>query len=222
MAYLYAYIHGFASSPLSRKAVILAERFAEQGMFLHRPDLNRPSFAALTYTDALKQMDIMHEEHATAEDRWCLIGSSMGGYLSAFWAERYPERVSRLLLLCPGFDLPRRWPLIHGESAMKRWKEEGALTLPDAVGHPTPVHWGFFEDSQRYPPFPSVSCPTVIVHGVNDTVVPIESSRQYVADYPQVTLIETDDDHSLTASIERIWQETQRFFPMNLPEKEGE
>ena len=30
----------------------------------------------------------------------------------ATWAELHPERVERMFLLCPGFDLPSRWPLL--------------------------------------------------------------------------------------------------------------
>lgn len=35
--------------------------------------------------------------------KFCLIGSSMGGYLSCRWAQLHPERVESLFLLCPAF-----------------------------------------------------------------------------------------------------------------------
>jgi pimeloyl-ACP methyl ester carboxylesterase len=31
-----------------------------------------------------------------------LIGSSMGGYIAARYAELHPEQVAKLVLLCPG------------------------------------------------------------------------------------------------------------------------
>lgn len=44
-----------------------------------------------------------------------------------------------------------------------------------------------------------------ILHGLADTVVPIEGSRRYASRSPeQVKLIEVDDDHRLTDSIQRI------------------
>jgi hypothetical protein len=44
----HAYLHGFASGPLARQGTWLAERLGRRGIELHRPDLNRPSFAELT------------------------------------------------------------------------------------------------------------------------------------------------------------------------------
>ena len=46
-------------------------------------------------------------------------------------------------------------------------------------------------------------CPTTIVHGLRDDVVPIEVSRRFAA-RTGATLIEVDDDHRLSASREVI------------------
>ncbi len=212
--HVYAYIHGFASGPKARKGELLGESFAALGHTLLRPDINNPSFSKLTYTGSLARLDEMDTTHRDAAQTWCLIGSSMGGYLSAYWSSRFPERVARLVLLCPGFDLVSRWPKLHGKEKMDRWQHDGFLMLPDAEGTQTPVHWGFIEDSLRYPTFPIVPCPTLIIHGTRDTVVPIDSSRAYAAQHPHVELLEVDDDHGLIASMPRIWQETQRFFAL--------
>ncbi|MCB9639655.1 MAG: alpha/beta fold hydrolase [Myxococcales bacterium] len=214
---LYAYIHGFASGPQSHKGLLLAESFASVGKEMLRPDLNHPSFAELTYTGALTKMDAMDAQHRQDDQRWCLVGSSMGGFLSAYWSSQHPERVERLVLLCPGFDLVRRWPILHGQEKMDQWKRDGALMLPDSKGVQTPVHWGFIEDSLQYPPFPVTPCPTLIIHGTRDEVVPIESSRTYAAQHRHVELLEVDDDHGLVASLPLIWSEIQRFFDLNAP-----
>jgi dipeptidyl aminopeptidase/acylaminoacyl peptidase len=44
----------------------------------------------------------------------------------------------------------------------------------------------------------------VILHGVRDDVVPIETSRRFVADRPHVRLIELDDGHELLATLPEI------------------
>lgn len=45
-------------------------------------------------------------------------------------------------------------------------------------------------------------CPTVIVHGKGDAIVPIETSRKLAREHPdRVELIEVDDNHSLSSSI---------------------
>ena len=47
-----------------------------------------------------------------------------------------------------------------------------------------------------------MQCPTTIIHGREDAVVPIDSSRRYAGEHDHVKLIEVDDDHPLHASVE--------------------
>ena len=198
----YAYLHGFASSSRSFKGVALAERFEADGHTLHLPDLNRPSFARLTVSAALQVLDDL--DTAVPGGPWRLIGSSMGGFVASRWAQLHPEKVERLLLLCPGFGLPDRWPSILGEDAFARWEREGKLEFPDVDGTPTGVHWAFVEDARRHPGHPDVPCPTHIIHGRRDEVVPFAGSETYAASREHVELVEVDDVHSLTASLDVI------------------
>ncbi len=203
----YAYLHGFGSSPLTKKGVRLAGALAEKGLVLERPDLNRPSFAKLSPRAALDAITEM-----AGGDTWSIMGSSMGGYLAARWASLHPEQVKKLVLLCPGFELASRWPAIVGPERMARWKREGSLLFPDGEGRPVPVHYAFYEEGRTLPERPRVTCPARIYHGVHDEVVPIETSRAYVEENPHVELVELDDDHALLASIDRILRETMTFF----------
>lgn len=200
-----AYLHGFASGPESWKGRQLDARFRQHGPALQRPDLNRPSFAELTLGGALGAVDELDRAEGGPEaPAWCFVGSSMGGWVAARWAELNPERVHRLVLLCPGFDLVSRWPSIVGEQALARWQREGFLELPDREGQPVPVHWEFVADARRRRRWPEVPCPTLIVHGVHDEQVPVDFSRSYAAGRPHVELVEVDDDHGLAASVDRI------------------
>lgn len=204
----YAYLHGFASSALSYKGTELARRLARRGVILELPDLNRPSFAELTAEGALAAVG----ELTSGGDRWRFVGSSFGGWIAALWASRNPERVDRLLLLCPGFGLAGRWPLLLGEEAFARWRRQGRLAFEDGAGQPVEVHWGFFESVRRHPAVPEVPCPTRIVHGVRDEVVPVEGSRAYAADRDRVDLVEVDDDHGLAASVDLIERQALDFL----------
>ncbi|MCB9764112.1 MAG: alpha/beta fold hydrolase [Alphaproteobacteria bacterium] len=205
----YAYLHGFASSPASVKGTALAERFARLGVTLEQPDLNQPSFSALTYSGALAALDAMDDAPSA---RWCLIGSSMGGYLAARWAELNPDRVHRLVLLCPGFEMTSRWPGIIGESAFARWERRGSLPLPGPGGRIVTVGWGLVEDARAHPALPEVPCPTLILHGQRDEVVPFEISERYAAARSGVRLIRLDDDHGMVGSLSRIYRESADFF----------
>ncbi|MFV8752288.1 alpha/beta fold hydrolase [Nannocystaceae bacterium ST9] len=219
MSIRHAYLHGFASSSLSTKGVAMRRHYAgkpEGTPELHTPDLNWPSFAELTYTGMLAAFDAFdrqldeREQVEPGSARWRLIGSSMGGWVASRWAQLHPERVDRLLLLCPAFDFTTRWPVLIGEQAFARWREQGSIPLADGTKQIVDVHYELFLDAARQPARPVASCPTKIVHGTRDDIVPIASSREYAAAHANVELIEVDDDHLLMrslATIERIVDE---------------
>ena len=207
----YLYLHGFASSRQSRKGVELREQLAGDGVELELLDLNVPSFERQTYSSICAHLDAVD---ATTPPGCTLrlTGSSMGGYLAARWTELHPDRVDRLFLLCPGFDLPARWPLLLGDEAFSLWESAGSIPVEDADGNKRPLHWGLVEDARRHPAYPEVPCPTRIVHGLRDEVVSVETSRRYARSRPHVGLTELDDDHSLTESIDRIAREMRSHF----------
>ena len=198
-----AYLHGFAGSPLSKKGLLLRKAFEAAGLELLLPDLNAPSFAELSPRAMLGVLDTLDAEEGD-EQAWGFVGSSFGGWLSARWAELHPTRVARLLLLCPAFDLAGRWPELLPPGAMDKWRRDGSLLMPDSAGTPTRVHYRFYEESRAEPAFPSVPCPTLIIHGIRDTTVPIEGSRRYAAEREHVELVEVDDVHDLMASQQLI------------------
>ena len=132
MEYRYAYLHGFASGARSTKGVALRERLAKRGIELWLPDLNRPSFARLSHRAMLAHLDEMDR---LAPAPWRFIGSSLGGWLAARWAELRPQRVDRLVLLCPGFNLAARWPLLFGQQAIHDWRDRGTMMVPERSGN---------------------------------------------------------------------------------------
>ena len=198
----FAYLHGLSSSPLATKATALRAAFDAHQWTLHCPDLNQPSFATLTFDAALAALDALAEQHPG--ERWRLIGSSMGGYLAARWAQLHPRRVERLLLLCPGFDLAARWPTLLGADALARWERDGAFPIPDGTGAPVDVHWDFVTNARAHPAYPEVRCRTRIIHGRQDEVVPFQNSVDYADARPHVDLVTVDDDHRLVASLPTI------------------
>lgn len=201
------YLHGFASSAESRKGTHLDRVLSRHGVALHRLELNLPSFAELSPLAALDRV-----EEAAGDGPVTLLGSSLGGWLSAVWASRHPERVARLVLLCPGFDLATRWPVLIGNDGMARWERVGVFHFDDALGRPTGVHWRFVEEARTLPPRPGVRCPALVIHGRQDEVVPLESSERWVAEQPDARLVVVEDDHALAGSLDRIGEEVVRFL----------
>ncbi len=197
------YLHGFASGPLAFKGRRLKREFEARGMPFALPDLNVPSFAKLSARAMLETLDALDAREGDDEG-WAFVASSLGGWVAARWAELHPDRVARLILLCPAFDLCARWTALASPGEMERWRSEGSLVTADGAGTKTPLHYRFYEELCEEPAYPSVSCETQIIHGTRDERVPIEGSREYARSHPNVELIEVDDAHDLHASIDLI------------------
>lgn len=204
----YLYLHGFASGPASRKGVHLERALAPRGVTLERLDLNVPSFADLSPVRALEVVD----RAAGPAGPLTLLGSSMGGWLSAVWAARHPARVARVVLLCPGFDLPNRWPPILGAEAFARWERDGRFVFEDGEGRPTPVTWRFVEEARTLPAWPAVRCPALVLHGTRDEAVPFAASERWVREQADARLVALDDDHALLGDLDRLTWEVATFL----------
>ncbi len=210
----YAYLHGFASNPQSEKGLALAEDFESYGIELRRPNLNHPSFAELTYSGMLEAVDELDED-TPGDEPWSIIGSSMGGYTASRWAQLHPDRVDRMVLLCPGFNMGERWVELLGEEGLENWKEEGSFLFFGPDDQLEAIHWDLYADAvEKHPPFPEPPCETLILHGTDDDIVPIEGSRRYADAHDQVELIELDDEHTLENSVDRIAEEATRWFEL--------
>lgn len=202
----FAYLHGFASGTGSRKGSRLAAAFRSRGAAFYQPDLNLPSFAELTYSGMLRAVDELdaHAGGVDAGGRGGFVGSSMGGWVAARWAELHPARVDRLLLLAPGFDLGNRWRHLISPQELADWERRGWIEAKDGTGTSALLHWEFMRDARRQPPFPEPPCATLVLHGRHDAVVPLAVSQQFARTRPQVRLEVLEDDHDLLATLPYI------------------
>lgn len=201
------YLHGFASSPASRKATLFRERFREKGIVLAVPDLSEGEFVRLTLT---RQLDVIRRTAGDSEIS--LIGSSMGGYLAALYAAR-SERVRRVVLMAPAFGFAVRYAASLGHEKMRQWQEQGWLEVMHyATGTMEPLSWSLMEDARFFEVEPAVTQPTLIFHGRKDGVVPVEASRGFALGRPNVELVEYDSDHELMDVVETMWTRTWEFL----------
>lgn len=211
----YIYLHGFASSPQSAKAQYLRDRFAACQLALNIPDLNQGDFSRLTLTRQLQQVESLFPSPETPV---VLIGSSFGGLTAAWLAQRNPQ-VQRIVLLAPAFSFLSHWLPKLGEPQVQQWQASGSL----AVYHygeqrSLRLHYEFVRDASLYAQEnlqPAV--PTLILHGREDEVIPIQASRDYAQARSFVKLIELDSDHSLGNALPEIWQAIYRFLQLPPP-----
>jgi hypothetical protein len=203
----FVYLHGFASSPSSRKARFFEQRFRELGIGLEIPDLAEGNFRSLTLT---AQLNVI--ARVCGGGSVSLIGSSMGGYLAALYGARHAE-VQKLVLLAPAFSFASRWPETLGEQAMQQWKRTNALEVFHySEGRVVELGYQLIEDAQRYEPYPDFTQPVLIFQGRNDTVVPPIYAETFAARHPNATLRLLDSDHDLVDVLDEMWRETEEFL----------
>jgi len=203
----FVYLHGFASSPSSRKARFFEARFHELGMGLEIPDLAEDNFRNLTLSAQLNLVGRLCGGEPVS-----LIGSSMGGYLAALYAARHDE-VEKLVLLAPAFSFASRWPETLGEQKMEQWKRTNTLRVFHyAEGREVELGYQLIEDALQYEAYPDYTQPALIFQGVHDTVVPPEYAETFAALHSNTDLRLLDSDHDLVNVLDEMWRETEQFL----------
>lgn len=224
----FLYLHGFASSPKSRKATFFKERLEQLGHRCLVPDLNVPSFKELTLS---AQLSLIEKLRPLLADQIVIIGSSMGGLLAALLATSTCGRneatsltkspqlslpgIRAIILMAPGFGITKRWRELVGVEGMAAWQETGYRKyFHYAVDKNLDLHWGFIEDLKQHPAEVQVDIPTLLLHGIHDETVPIEHSRQFAKQNSGAKLVELEDGHELGDSLEQIWSHTVTFLQL--------
>lgn len=201
------YLHGFASTPMSRKAQVFRERFLERGIRIFVPDLAEGDFEHLTITGQLRVIERLADGAPVS-----LIGSSMGGYLAALYASRHLE-VEKLLLMAPAFYFPQKWTQTLGAARVDEWQRTRKLmTFHYGEQREMTLDYAIVEDGLRYDAAPGFGQPALIFHGTRDSVVPPSHSIEYAQAHPNVTLRLVDSGHELTDVLDLMWEEGSRFL----------
>ena len=128
-----------------------------------------------------------------------------------FQGQMLAERVQTLRAVLADLD-PEQPILLAGSSyggAVAAWTAmhtrhplAGLLLLAPALHYAEPP----VPDADAYAP---VSVPTVIIHGTEDTIVPLSASETYAAKAAHVVVHAVNDGHRLVGSLDRIVQTIQ-------------
>lgn len=209
------YLHGFGSSPASKKANLFRAPLEALGANYLVPDLNVPSFETLTLSAMLERTA---EAVSNCPDGPVfLVGSSMGGLTALHFTDRYRDsaakRVEKLVLLAPAFaflDNRRR----QDADLLDQWQREGHYPFFNyLVGEMRPVHYGLVEDSRRYDSYAvNLELPMLIYHGRQDESVDYRQSERFADGRPNVTLRLLESDHQLLDQTDTILAGMIAFF----------
>jgi hypothetical protein len=212
----YFYLHGFASSPDSGKAEYVRRRLAPFGVHLHAPDFNAPDFSSLTVTRMLAQ--VRSAIVALPPGPVGLIGSSLGGFVAIHAAASGtadPERpIARLVLLAPAVDFASGRDGWLSDAELERWRATGwREVFHHALGRGVPLHYGLYEDGNRYDAFEAeFDTPTLVFQGEQDVVVNPTRVVEWAAPRRNVRVRMLADDHRLQVHLDAIWAESAAFF----------
>ena len=206
------YLHGFASSPASSKARFFSNKFKEAGFDVDVPTLDGGDFRNLTITS---QLDIL-ERAAAGSDRVILMGSSLGGYLTAVYAARHPQQVERAIMMAPAFCFARRYSAELPE--LEDWKRTGVMELFHyGDKRPRELRYNLITDGLEYEDYPDVQQPALILHGALDPVVPVMLSQEFARLHPSTSRLRIypKSGHELTDVVDEMWAEIQAFLGLS-------
>jgi pimeloyl-ACP methyl ester carboxylesterase len=142
-------------------------------------------------------------------ERLSLVGTSLGGWIAAAFAIAHPERVERLVLAAPAgikvdgvprFDFFAR-PFEETLQHLFHDPTRAAQILPTEYGPEVIVRtyhelttlarltWNpYFYDPKLQQRLPRLQCPTLLVWGENDTVLPPVHAETYASLMPNARL----------------------------------
>jgi pimeloyl-ACP methyl ester carboxylesterase len=203
------YVHGFRSVRYGEKAQALEEACARRGWTFATFDFRAHGQSSgqmkdLRPSQLLQDLNAIHDflsERGVLQIG--LVGSSMGGWVAAWFALRHPGKVIATTLIAPGFHfLTARWEKLNDEQR-QAWKSEGILRIRnDWVD--VDLGYGLVEEAPQYPPqelIDHLHTPTLIFHGMADEIVPYQRSLNFL-ERTRFTAVELrlykDGDHRLT------------------------
>ncbi|MEK6964507.1 MAG: alpha/beta fold hydrolase [Nanoarchaeota archaeon] len=176
--------HGFTSTKESKIYLELQEELNAQGIGTLRYDYygrgeSDGRFEETTLTSVLASLQAAIQYARTQGNyQIALMGASFGGLLSLLTAARDPT-IQTLILKSPVTNPLVFWKNRLSLQRIEQWKKEGILHY-DNCGERFDLNYTFWKDLQRYSTLDeakNIHCPTLIVHGDQDPVVPISQSQ---------------------------------------------
>lgn len=216
------YLHGLGSGPHSRKGVLVHEHFSARGYDISLPSISVPSLAELSPRAAVDQVkDIIRAKSHTA---LTLMGSSFGAFIGLHAYHELPSderaHIRRLVLLAPALDpWDSRSGLLNPERE-RLWRERGSAPVRNLEsGAEVPVHYRFVEELRTFDSRQvTLTVPTLVIHGIDDEVVPCGQSQDFAATRSEVRLILVQDSHQLLREPSKMLRAIERFIISDSPE----
>jgi pimeloyl-ACP methyl ester carboxylesterase len=221
------WVHGFGSHRGGEKAGAVRDECARRGWTFAAFDFRGHGGSTGTMPElrASGLLDDLAAVRAWLADRGHvrlgLVGSSMGGFASAWFAKRHPGCVVGCVLLAPAFGfLDRRWDALSADERAE-WERTGVRRVKNAWIE-VEIGYGLVEERDRFAPRLLVTgwgAPALLFHGLADDTVPDSDSLFFLrnVEYPDVEVrLLKAGDHRLTEHKGAIASAVGAFFAERL------
>jgi pimeloyl-ACP methyl ester carboxylesterase len=219
------FVHGFGGHRRGEKALAVQAACARRGWTFAAFDFRAHGESSGAMLD-LRGSALLEDLNAVADHlrsrgirKLGLVGSSMGGFASAWFAERRPELVLGCALIAPAFRFVRwRWDAMTKDER-RHWKESGVLKVRSPWFAPeVELSYGLVEERDQFAVetlAARLACPLLIFHGLADETIPYEGSLHFAARTPNPNVelrLYKSGDHRLTALKEEMVEAACEFF----------
>jgi uncharacterized protein len=162
------------------------------------------SMSPLTGARLLEDCHAVVERLCSRDHRILMIGSSMGGWVAAWYAAQHPDRITANMLIAPSFEFGRGFLKQLSPERAARWAEDGVLLFANEYGQ-AELGYELIQDMSHYPVeglYQRYRTPTLVCHGLADQIVDCRQSQAF-AERCAATDIDLvmfkNGDHRLTA-----------------------
>ena len=180
------FITGFLSKRWGNKSKALAKWCEEQGWGFCCYDVRGFGDSEGTFTDYTLS-DWMADARTILTTLKggppvTIVGNSLGSWIAWLMAQEF-ELVDRLILIAPAFNMMGVRATHIAPERRRAWQETGWMPWDDDPLHKDwPLSWKWVEESERYwkTSFDRLRpVRTTILHGLQDTVISPDGSRQF-------------------------------------------
>ena len=212
------YLYGFASGPLSTKAQFFKKSFQLVNISLGIYDFlpTTQAFSTMRCSNLVNSL-IEHIDKTFQDNQLVIMGSSFGGFLATWYTHMHPRKVDKLILMAPAINFSADFIAAVLGTTHLVWRNNNTILVDHyRFGGNIPLNYSFYKDLKNNPP-PKFSSfefpvPTIIFHGINDIVVPIQWSQSFSEINPLVTLYSLEDDHQLLNQKDFMWKLIKSFL----------
>ena len=178
--------HGFATTKESQTYLRLEKALNEKGIASFRFDFfghgeSEGKFEDVTISEAVDDaLHVVAFVKSRGFSKIALFGSSFGGMAALLAASQNPGLFA-LALKSPVSDYLGKIAAEEDGVNVKEWKKAGFIMHESSRLGKARLNYSFYEDAEKVSGFEAakkIKVPTLIVHGNQDKVVPVEQSRK--------------------------------------------